>query len=100
MKEIIKAKIQGLKCDNPKCDYRNDDICVEDYPKWINAKCPKCGEILLTQKDFDNVKSILELSKQFNELFSDVDIGDINYTEDYSLTMDGTGDIDIKKINK
>jgi hypothetical protein len=44
--------ISGIKCDN--CDYRDDTVLFVDYPKWVNKPCPKCGENLLTQKDYDD----------------------------------------------
>ena len=46
------VKISGLKCDNPNCDYRDDTIKYEDYKKYVDAKCPKCGMILLTKKEY------------------------------------------------
>jgi hypothetical protein len=45
-------KISGLKCDN--CDWRNDAIPFEDYPKCIGKPCPRCGNNLLTQEEYDN----------------------------------------------
>lgn len=67
MKEPLEIKIGGLKCDNPKCDYTNMDIKAEDYEKWVEAKCPKCGEILLTKKDYNNTRflfGIVDLAKK------------------------------------
>ena len=49
----LTINITGLKCDNPNCDYRRDDIPFEAYEGYINAPCPKCGESLLTQADYD-----------------------------------------------
>lgn len=49
----LSIEISGLKCDNPACDYRRDDIPFEDYEKYINAPCPKCEQPLLTQEDYD-----------------------------------------------
>lgn len=57
------AEIKGLMCDNPSCDYRDDTILREDYEKYINYPCPKCGAPLLTQKDYDAVL-LLEKSEK------------------------------------
>ena len=56
----------GLKCDNPSCDWRNDDIKVEDYENYIDYPCPKCGSNVLTMKDYKSFKAILKLVKVFN----------------------------------
>jgi hypothetical protein len=56
-------KIVGLKCDNPTCDYRDDNIQVGDYEKYINAPCPKCGAPLLTQADYDVVMKMMRVMK-------------------------------------
>jgi len=51
-------EIKGLRCDNPKCDYVNDDILFENYV--VGQPCPKCGDNLLTQEDYDLCKQALE----------------------------------------
>jgi len=47
----MEIKISGIKCDH--CDYRDDSVQFSDYPKWLNKPCPKCGENLLTQEEYD-----------------------------------------------
>jgi hypothetical protein len=49
--------ISGLKCDY--CDYRDDTVPYSDYPTSIGKPCPKCGESLLTQQEFDDCEKIL-----------------------------------------
>lgn len=49
----------GLKCDNPECDWRDDTITFKDYKKWLNAPCPKCGQNVLTKKDYKLAKLLL-----------------------------------------
>lgn len=51
---IKEFKISGLQCDTPHCNFRDDDVQFEDYPKHINiSKCPLCSSILLTQSDYN-----------------------------------------------
>lgn len=78
MKRRIEITIQGLKCDNPKCDFRDDTIKMEDYPKWLNKPCEKCGENLLTEEDFRNSERLLAIGHYINSM-SD---------EDYELMSD------------
>lgn len=51
-------KSGGLKCDNPSCDFVDESIKREDYEQWVNAPCPKCGENLLTEEDYNNVLAL------------------------------------------
>ncbi len=44
--------ISGLKCDTPHCNYRDDSVKFEDYPKHINSKCPICQSNLLTEQEY------------------------------------------------
>jgi hypothetical protein len=57
------VRIGGIRCDNTNCDYLNEAVPLSEYPKWINKPCPKCGENLLTEKDF---KDTLRIYKVFN----------------------------------
>jgi predicted nucleic-acid-binding Zn-ribbon protein len=58
MKDIV--RFGGIKCDN--CDYRIE-IPFSEYPKWVNKSCPKCGENLLTERDY---KDTVRIYKVFN----------------------------------
>lgn len=44
--------ISGLKCDH--CDYRDDSVQFSEYKESIGKPCPKCGNSLLTQEEYDN----------------------------------------------
>ena len=44
----------GIKCDNPECNYRDDTVLFEDYPKWVNKPCPLCDRNLLTEEDYNH----------------------------------------------
>ena len=56
----------GLRCDNTKCDWEDKTIGFDNYEKWINAECPKCGENVLTETDFKNAKKMHEMVKYIN----------------------------------
>ena len=73
MKERVKKvpaieirKMGGLQCDNPNCEWSNMEIKIEDYKKYINYKCPKCGENVLTKKDYRTFKFMIKLIKVIN----------------------------------
>ena len=71
-KKIIESQIRGLKCDNPNCDWVDMSISVEDYHKYVGAKCPKCGEIVLTEADFKAIKPLY--NSRINITFIGIDI--------------------------
>ena len=50
--------VQGLKCDNPECDFVDLTIPRADYESSIGKPCPKCGESLLTQEDYDTLLTL------------------------------------------
>lgn len=58
----------GIMCDNPDCDWEDKTVKNEDLKNWINTPCPKCGENVLTQEDYDDSQKFLELIKIFNDL--------------------------------
>lgn len=89
--EVITVNIKGIKCDNPTCDYRDDNIIPADYSKYIDMPCPKCGASLLTKEDHEATMNLIELSTILNQLLPQPK-GD---EKKLSLTveMNGTGDV-------
>lgn len=55
--------VEGLMCDNKNCDYKDEAIPYEEYENHVNKGCPKCGENLLTQFDYDFVENAVEEAK-------------------------------------
>jgi hypothetical protein len=60
--------ISGLKCDY--CDYRDDSVPYSAYQKSIGKPCPKCGENLLTQQEFEKCERILKRVSRFEKVLS------------------------------
>ena len=98
---IAKFEAHGIKCDSPGCKWRNDNVKMVDYSKWLNAPCPNCGSNLLTQKDFDATKKMVSICMAINnwcnkwlpefllKLISSEHVTDVE--------MDGSGKIRFKK---
>lgn len=68
--------IYGLKCDNPSCDYEDMTVPLSDYSKSIGKACPKCGENLLTQQDYDETMNLVQAVEIIN-LYSPEDLDKI-----------------------
>ncbi len=66
MKKNIEYNVSGIKCDNSKCDYINEEVSYLDYPAWVNKPCPKCSENLLTEEDYFKVKMMVEMMESLN----------------------------------
>lgn len=63
--------IKGLKCDNPNCDYKDDSISFSEYEKHVNSKCPKCGMVLLTEKEYLACLFLDDIAKSAQRIFKD-----------------------------
>lgn len=120
----IELQESGLVCDNPNCDWEDKTIAFSECHNWINEPCPKCGDNLLTQEDYNNAKTVhlavdfmnklspedivelAELTKQINpEVFNQVglDANEIDVQALYSagkvsLTIDTHKEIRITDI--
>lgn len=92
--------ISGIKCDNNKCDYRDDSVKVEDYDKWLNKPCPKCSSNLLTEADYNNVQMLLQTAQMINSMTPEqlealTKNIDNHQTSQMNIEMDGTGKMKI-----
>ena len=86
-------EISGIKCDS--CDYRNPDIVFNDYDNWLNKPCPKCGENLLTQADYDTVQ-VLSHMVEFSNFNESIDSNEPIIEVD--ISMNGSGDLTISNL--
>ena len=68
MSKLIEVMGLDLTCDNNPCDYSTKVLSVELH-KYINARCPKCAGILLTDKEY--ASAILEngLTEEINTYY-------------------------------
>ena len=99
--------IGGLKCDH--CDWSDMTIPLSDYEKYIGSPCPKCGENILTQEDYDetmnmvqaveivNMYSPEDLEKIAGNLSSEEMDGALDMINKWKLKNDGT-DTDGREI--
>jgi acetyl-CoA carboxylase beta subunit len=62
----MEVNVYGLQCDNPNCDYEDMSVPFSDYEKFIGKPCPKCGENLLTQEDYDKVMQMVDAAEIMN----------------------------------
>lgn len=74
MKRKLITKIEehhAIVCDNPNCyfeiKYNQYGLKITDF---INTSCPKCGENLLTQKDYLDYMKLMSFVDFINKWFS------------------------------
>lgn len=61
-----------IVCDNPKCDYKVENPtknAFADISEYVNKPCPKCGENLLTEKDYYDSLVLLKIVGNINKWF-------------------------------
>ena len=51
MTDLIEVMGLNLSCDYNPCDYSVKVLSVELH-KFINTRCPKCGALLLSDKEY------------------------------------------------
>lgn len=61
----------GLVCDKPSCDWQDLTIKFEELESYVNKPCPKCGENILNELDFNNAKKVRSAMEYFNTLSPD-----------------------------
>jgi len=98
MKDALQLNIGGIKCDNQDCDYRNESVTLEDYENWLNKPCPKCGQNLLTEADYYNVKFLLGIAELANKIYPKIE--DDEEIIQGSIIMDGSGKMDFNRKEK
>lgn len=87
-----KISIEGIKCDNPKCDFNDTSVTFDAYRDWLNKPCPKCGAVLLTEKDLKAVKRLMATTHFLNLLLKPfVKINRDTKCTRIPVEMDGTG---------
>jgi hypothetical protein len=99
MNNIVDLIGGGIKCDNPKCNYADETVKIEDYKKWLNKPCPCCGSSLLTKADYNNVRLLVWLANTINKTCSNSETAQDNLENEQSTIvfhMNGTGDMDIE----
>lgn len=74
----------GIVCDNPKCDYTDETVTVEMYQDYLNKPCPKCGDNLLTEEDFELAMRIRSLGNFLNSLSAE-QIEEFNKAQGYEV---------------
>ncbi len=96
--EILKYTGGGIKCDNSKCDFVDQSVRIQDYDKWLNKPCPKCGSNLLTQADYDNVQMLLSLVNIINENYPVTEETQNNFGKytTISFNFDGSGKMEVE----
>jgi hypothetical protein len=101
-RKAIEVGFSGIQCDNSKCDYTEDNVKHEDYKDWVDTPCPKCGENLLTEEDYQSSLKMIEAANALNVLAdllgvgpSDDDSENVEHT--FRIQSDTNGGLFIKE---
>lgn len=58
----------GLSCDNPSCDWEDASISTDDYKNWVNKGCPKCGQSVLSEEDYNKTMQLISAINLINSI--------------------------------
>jgi predicted nucleic-acid-binding Zn-ribbon protein len=78
MRKLIEIQQENLiECDNKNCDYVIKNPTKdpnENVKRFVNMPCPKCGDNLLTEKDYLEGERFMQVLNWVNKWFSWVTI--------------------------
>ncbi|SHN86471.1 MULTISPECIES: hypothetical protein [Desulfitobacterium] len=90
-KDAVEIQIQGIKCDNRTCGFKDDTVRFEEYGQWLNKPCPKCGANLLTEEDYASTLMLVELTGIVNDMLPEPP--DDEERVKFEAVFNGTGKI-------
>ena len=95
----MEFSISGIQCDNKKCDYDDKEVARETYSEYVNKPCPKCGENLLTQEDFEAVNKLYDGFDTISELTNKIqtEIDRVHDEDGEEIWIEGTIQSDTKE---
>jgi hypothetical protein len=69
---IERHQQHSIECDNPECDFTVpfSETVEKLLVRFINHPCPKCGENLLTEKDYLQALQLIKVVDWLNKWFS------------------------------
>ncbi len=86
-----------IVCDTKGCSYEHP--CDVDPVIWINKPCPNCSANLLTQENYDGIKSIMDQVDYINML--EMDLEDLpNKRYQQRLKVGPTGEVTFKEVKE
>jgi hypothetical protein len=89
--QAITYEIGGLECDAEGCDYEDTEAKFEEYDKYLNQPCPKCGANLLTEADLKSTRLMVGAANLLNEFLGEQPDGQevLNVAIDMDLHFPG-----------
>jgi hypothetical protein len=97
----MQVNFGGIKCDNPQCNFEDNNVTMTQYPDYLNKPCPQCGSNLLTEADFKAVIRMQELSN--SRIIKSIEaVSKFFGAKEKTMTMEtnGTGVIKFKEIKE
>ena len=73
VRKLIETQQENeVVCDNVNCDFvvKNVNRTLTDCKRFLNVACPKCGQNLLTQADYDQWVILYKYINFMNKWFS------------------------------
>jgi ssDNA-binding Zn-finger/Zn-ribbon topoisomerase 1 len=68
--KMVEVEVVGLKCDNPTCGHIIKDIPESRYESYIGRPCPSCGDMILSQQEFDDYERMKRAGRKANAILN------------------------------
>jgi phage FluMu protein Com len=91
----IQYVLNGLRCD--QCNWVDENIPLDDFDKWLDKPCPKCGAIVLTHEQLGHLYMMLEIADVMNQL--DIPIDPNEPMAEMNLLIDSSANIKLNIKN-
>lgn len=65
--ELKNVKTNGVVCDNPQCDWKNESVDTLQMALLVNHPCPKCGQNILTADDYIGMMQVIAVAENAPE---------------------------------
>ena len=62
--KAVECRISALHCH--ECGYRDENVHFEQYPDFIDKKCPVCQSNLLTRDEYKKCKNLILATRIYN----------------------------------
>ncbi|MBL4886788.1 MAG: hypothetical protein JKY95_19965 [Planctomycetaceae bacterium] len=67
MSKLVAVKVTYMQCDAKDCDYITHDVNNDTVFDYRNKPCPKCGENLLTDADWEALAGHLKAADMMSD---------------------------------
>lgn len=85
--ELKNVKTNGVVCDNPQCDWKNENVDTIQMALLVNHPCPKCGQNVLTPEDYIGMMQVIAVAENAPDVHESGEAVDISVKVHDGITI-------------